>query len=141
MKVKSKKIIFLGAIILVVLAVILTWVPAGKSSNVTVIDAESRQFSQQDIAQAVDTVKSAFTDWKGCELVTLRYLGDQDNNSAQFDYLKQQYEIDEHIVFEMTFRTGRWYNPSYESNSNVTVKTILGRKNGESWKYLDSGRP
>ncbi|MBR0137828.1 MAG: hypothetical protein IJM15_05410 [Erysipelotrichaceae bacterium] len=140
---KKKKFIIIALLLAIMILIGLKiYKPAGKTGNTEIVSVSSQQFSAEDFEKATEAIKKYFSrEFRDCELIKLEYVGDEANSSVQYEYLKDQYGIDEWIVFNMVFKVGKRYNPSYNSNSTQEMKIIFGRKTGEDWKYLDAGRP
>lgn len=137
-KTKGKIIIsvLLGLIVIMCFLII---VPNGRVKNVEIIPVSSEIYSEKDIKRAVKEIKKSFIKWKDCELLTLEYVGDEQNKSVIYEYLDNQYGVKEHIVFEMTFKVGKRYHPSHKINSIDAIDYCLGRNYGENWRFLTGG--
>ena len=128
--------------IIAIIAGVLLYKPPGKTADAEVIQASSGLFSNEEMNEAVECIKNHFKkEFRDCELLKLKYVSDTENTSPQYAYLLKEYDIDQYIVYRMTFKVGKRYNPSYESNSTEEINIVLGRKANGTWKYLTGGRP
>ena len=142
MKTNKRAITVLLLLIVVIIAGYTLYKPQGKVSNAEIVNVASEEFSGDELAEATDCIKKYFTkEFRDCELLKLEYVGDEDNGSKQYEYLPAQYDIDEYIVYKMTFKVGNKDNLSYQKNTTQEINIILGRKGEEDWKYLSAGRP
>ena len=110
---------------------------AGDTDNVEVRQVASSLYSQEDIDEAIDVVKSDFMkDWWGCELTLIYYAGD--------DYCKYESEQRgvETIVLLSEFKTGKHMPDDTSLNENETYTNwnwILVREKDGTWKHIDHG--
>lgn len=117
---------------------ILFTLSACKSDEVEILDWKpSELYSDQEILEAIDEVKDDFKHFKGCDLLTITYLGD-DESLAYMDWAVR-YEADEVLVLVSSFKTDS--NPSETLEPNETYnnyKWICVKKDGK-WHHVDHG--
>lgn len=58
----------------------------GNVSNAEIVSTESEIFSQKDILEAIDVVKTEFVGFTGCTLTKIGYIGDE----KMLDYLSDE---------------------------------------------------
>lgn len=56
----------------------------GNVSNVEIINIQSGHYSQEEIIDAIEVVKSEFIDFTGCTLTKIGYVGDDNNPDLPF---------------------------------------------------------
>lgn len=83
----KKVLSYLGLIVVAIGFSILLASQFGKSSNAHVSIEESTKFSEEEINEAIATVKRKFSGFQGCELTEISYIEAESNKIAE-DYLK-----------------------------------------------------
>ena len=100
----------------------------------------SEIYSQQDISDAIDTVKSTFAEeWSGCTLNEISYAGDK--YSKKYQEFADRNEADEVIVFLSSFYVAESCEIG-ALNKDYTYENfnwILVRNAGDNWKLVDWG--
>ncbi|MCR5793883.1 MAG: hypothetical protein K6G61_00875 [Solobacterium sp.] len=133
-----KKII--RALCVILCACMLTACMRGKTNEVKIYVVDSDIYTEKDISEAVQTVRSYFErNFYGCSMTELYYIGDEKNP----DYREYASVIgaDEVIVFESVFTVAeQGAEESLMPGETCTGwKWILGRKKGGDWKHIDHG--
>ena len=112
----------------------------GKVSDVKTKNVDSKVYSQEDIASAIDTIKKDFKrEWGGCTLTEIYYAGDEE--SADYQEWADRYNADEVIVLLSSFDVDSSGGDG-SLNSNSTYENwmwILVRTDGGKWKHVDHG--
>lgn len=74
----------------------------GNVSNVEIISTESEIFSQSDILDAIEVVKTEFIGFTGCTLTKIGYVGDE----KMLDYLSDEVlDNPPYIILDCEFST------------------------------------
>lgn len=98
----------------------------------------SEIYSDEDINDAIDTVKDYFKDnFDGCTLLTLSYTDDKE----EFAEWAEQKEADEAIVLYSSFYVSR-NGGDGSLNQDYTYEGwnwILTRDKGDAWRHADHG--
>lgn len=138
-----KKMLVVFSIILITFSL----VACGKTSNVKVSIEKSESFSEEEINDAVETVKTHFRGFSGCTLTDIWY-DESDSTKLVDDYLKygagleNNASIENSIGLKSNFDVGSsGGDGSLEPNSTYTDWTwVLIRNNKNSnWKVQESG--
>ena len=112
----------------------------GKTNEVKIYAVDSGIYSEQDISNACQTVRSYFErEYGGCSMTELYYIGDAENPSyAEF---AGRIGADEVIVLVSEYRVSdKPSDPSLMPGSTCSGGNwILGRKKGGDWKLIDQG--
>ena len=108
-------------------------------SKVNIISTNSEIYSEDDINDSIKTTLKFFNkNFKGCNLLSIGYIGDEKNN----DYIDwaRKYNKDEVIVLISNFETDSFVNgglnPNYKYEDWIW---ILVRNKNEKWKHVDHG--
>ncbi len=111
----------------------------GKVNKAKTQEVESSMYSQEDINQAIETIKNDFkSGWKGCTLQEIYYAGD-DYSESHKDWASRN-NADEVIVLLSNFKTGSFCSQALNKNSTYSrYNWILVRSEGEQWKRVDNG--
>ena len=128
-------------ILLITAAVILLFglKGCGDILHAETISVASEKFSQDDISQAVRTIKADFfRNYNDCTLLTIRYAGDSRQSDSS---VNRQWGGDENITILISFSTGKassqqGFQPdmTYENWSVIMV-----REKGANWRIVNSG--
>ena len=110
----------------------------GDTSNVEVIKIESNTFTENDINDGIDAVFKYFKkEYKGCELLNIKYVGDAENT---YDDWAKRNNKEESIAFISDFIV---HDNSKVQSLNEDTYTgwnwILVRNKGENWILVDNG--
>ena len=109
--------------------------------NVWTTEVSSTLYSQQDISDAIDVVKSDFKqNNSGFTLEKLYYAGDETSQSYQ--EWADRNNADEVLVLRSAFHTdsGGGSDKSFEPDTEYTDwNWILVRKDGGKWEIADQG--
>ncbi len=110
----------------------------GDVSNTDIIKVESNIFTENDLNDAINSVYDYFKkEYKGCELLNIKYIGDENNNYE--DWAKRNNK-EEYIAFISDFIV---YDNSKVQSLNEEKYTnwnwILVRNKGEKWTVVDNG--
>ena len=129
---------YLLAILCIILALGLC--ACGKVNDTKTLDVASEIYSQDDIEDAIDTIKKEFfMEWSGCTLTEIYYAGDEYCEDYQ-DWL-YRYDADEVIVLLSSFDVDSSGGDG-SLNPNSTYDNwnwILVRSNGGKWQHVDHG--
>ncbi len=138
-----KRLLFIFSIIVITFSL----VACEKTNNVNVSIEKSESFSEEEINNAVETVKTHFKSFNGCTLTDIWY-DESDSNKLVDDYLKygggleNNSTIENSIGLRSNFDVGSsGGDGSLEPNSTYTDWTwVLIRDNKNSnWKVQESG--
>ena len=137
--IKHHKLLYTLAIIIMMLLLICSC--ASKDDGIWTTEVESRLYSQEDISQAMDVVKTEFKkEYSTFTLEELYYAGDDTSKGYQ-DWADKN-DSDEVIVFISTFVTDDQGGPDKLFSANATEsgwQWILVRNRGEKWKIVSWG--
>ena len=133
---KAKYIIAMAGIMLMSLCAC-----SSDKDNVWTTEVSSTLYSQQDISDAIDVVKSDFKqNNSGFTLKKLYYAGDETSQSYQ--EWADRNNADEVLVLLSTFHTDSdgGSDKSFEPDTEYTDwNWILVRNDGGKWKIVDQG--
>ena len=107
----------------------------------------SELYSKEDMDAAIKVIENEFDTWKGCELHSITYCGDENCNEENVTYVNQLREannveevLSQCIVFESSFRTLQKSDGGFESDEEYTDwQWWLGRAEGGDWKLMTWG--
>lgn len=110
----------------------------GDVSNTDIIKVESNIFTENDLNDGINSVYDYFKkEYKGCELLNIKYIGDENNNYE--DWAKRNNK-EEYIAFISDFIV---HDNSKVQSLNEEKYTnwnwILVRNKGEKWTVVDNG--
>ena len=110
----------------------------GDVSNADIIKVESNIFTENDLNDGINSVYDYFKkEYKGCELLNIKYIGDENNNYE--DWAKRNNK-EEYIAFISDFIV---HDNSKVQSLNEEKYTnwnwILVRNKGEKWTVVDNG--
>ena len=132
-----KKIVFIMLCILLVFSLSAC---GGDVSEVNTHNVNSEIYSQEDINDAIDTIKKEFKrNWEGCTLTEIYYAGDDSSKDHQ-DWADRN-NADEVIVLLSSFDVdSSGGDGSLNPNSTYSDwKWILVRTDGGKWQHVDHG--
>lgn len=136
-KINHKSLCTLAIIIMMLLICLC----ASKDDGIWTTEVESKLYSQEDISQAMDVVKTEFKkEYSTFTLEELYYAGDHTSKGHQ-DWADKN-DSDEVIVFISTFVTDDQGGPDKLFSANATEsgwQWILVRNRGEKWKIVSWG--
>ena len=114
----------------------------GDVSDVAIANRQSYVYTGQDFDEAIETVKQCFKEeFKGCSMSYLKYVGDEENFSDNYQYYLDPGTYDEIIAFTSTFLIAKEATSTMDKDSVQTdYSFILGRKTGGSWVVITYGR-
>ena len=85
-----KKILICAALILALIFALSACGSAGGKTDDAVIDyGSSELYSQQDMDEAIAAIEKEFSTWKGCELHSIRYAGDDCSSEDNIRWMNQ----------------------------------------------------
>ena len=113
---------------------------SGEVNDPKTIDVTSEIYSQEDIASAIDTIKTEFKkNWRGCTLTEIYYAGDE--YSKEYQDWADINNADEVIVLLSSFYVDSSggdgsLNPdsTYDGWNWILVRTGDGK-----WKHVEHG--
>ena len=118
---------------------------ACKSSNVEIDYGNSKIYSQEDIDEAIELIKTEFSTggWKKCKLHNIRYAGDEccsEENIKYVNELKPDKNYTQCIQFYTDFRSPLFDSEALNTNEEYTdwSWTFARTENGK-WEYITSG--
>ena len=116
--------------------------------NETDVDIDygtSELYSQEDLEEAAIQIKCSFASWKGCELHSLRYAGDECCTEENIAWLNSHEGVTEKYTQVAEF-LGSFHSPVESGLSPLTPDTEytdyqwwLGRTENGGWEIVDSG--
>ena len=125
----------------------------GKEPEETVVDGvtisygKSLIYSKEDMDEAIVLIRERFDTWEGCELHSIRYVSDEENNAENIEWMNKLEEANDAqevftqcIMFESSFHSpvhnsGAW-NPDQEYTG---WQWWLARAEGGRWKLMTWG--
>ena len=115
---------------------------AGKSAPEAEIDlGDSAVFTEDELYDAMLAIKCKFAFWKDCELLAIRYAGDDAVTGESLDRLNSLAEGTEYVqavLFLMDFRTGSDVPDELEPDKEYTgYQWWLARTEGGDWEIVD----
>lgn len=112
----------------------------GNIKNVKTHAVESKSYTQKEIKDAIEVIKSEFkSSWNGCTLTEIYYAGD--DYSADYQDWADRNNADEVLVLLSSFDVGSSGGDG-SLNANSTYEDwnwILVRTNGGIWRHVDHG--
>lgn len=130
---------FIG-IILCVLFVLSLCACGGDVSKVKTHKVDSKFYSQEDIASAIEVIKNDFRrEWSGCTLKEIYYAGDEISKDHQ--EFADRNNADDVLVLLSSFDVdSSGGDGSLDPNSTYdNWNWILVRTNGGQWQHIDHG--
>ncbi len=110
--------------------------------NVSVDYGKSEIYFSQDMDSAIDAIKKEFSSWRGCELHSITFAGD-DICKKNVDYcneLKKDAGYDECIVFTSSFHSPKNKSEGLTPDEEYTGWSwYLARKDDGAWTLLTWG--
>lgn len=139
---KKKLIVAIILIIILIIAIVVIFNKKGDISNVNIISKESEIYSKNDIESAInETLRYFKKNFKGCSLLELEYIGDEENNNY-IDWARRNNK-EQVIVFISSFNvdsSGGEHGALNPNSKYEDYKFILVRNNNGIWKYVDGGQ-
>lgn len=118
-------------------------VACGKTAEVQLNRGKSELYSDADMDEAVDAIMKEFSTWKGCEMHSLEYVGDECNsedNIAWMNQLDPGKNYTQCIAFTSSFHSPKNGGGSWQPDQEYTNwGWYLGREDGGQWKLLTWG--
>ena len=119
------------------------WLGAVNETDVEIDYGTSEIYTAEELAEAAIQIKCTFASWKGCELHTLRYAGDEADNAKNLEWLNSHDENAEYThaaEFLTDFHSpveasGAW-NPDQEYKD---YQWWLGLTEDGTWEVVDWG--
>lgn len=100
-------------------------------------------YSDADMDEAVAAIMKEFSTWKGCEMHSLEYVGDECNsedNIAWMNQLDLGKNYTQCIAFTSSFHSPKNGGGSWQPDQEYTNwGWYLGREDGGRWKLLTWG--
>ena len=118
---------------------------AAASSDVNVDYGDSELFSKDELKEAAVQVKCKFASFPGCELHSLRYVGDESNSKEQLERAKtltENNDITQVIEFLTDFHTSPEENENSVFEADKEIKDyhwLLARTDDDGWQVIDQG--
>ena len=117
---------------------------AAKDTKVKVYNLKSKVYSKKALKEAVVQIKCDFASWKGCELHSLKYAGDQ---SAANKNLKWLNSLDKNNKYKSSAEfLGNFHSPkdvkgtSWEANKEYKdYQWWLGHTKDDEWDIASTG--
>lgn len=127
------------AVLIMVLACVLSLTACAKVRDVEIRDYSSEIYSDAEIESAIDVAINYFRwNFSGCTLTGITYLGDEELEGwLEF---AERHKADEVIVLVSEFEVGAFGDVSLNPNSTYTNwKWVLVRSDGGRWRHVDHG--
>lgn len=128
------------AVILTALFMLILCSCGGRTEGAKTDRVNSERYSQEEISQAIDVIKSEFRrEWSGCTLTEIYYAGDE-KSSGYYDWADRN-GADEVIVLLSSFDVDASGGDG-SLNPNSTYDNwlwILVRDDGGEWIHVDHG--
>ena len=115
---------------------------AVKKDEAVVDYGKSELFTEEELKEAAVQVKCRFASFPGCNLMKLRYAGDESNNEdalARIKELDESADYSQVIEFLSDFRTddkSKIFKPDSELKD---YQWWLAREEGGGWQLIDWG--
>ena len=117
---------------------------AGKEAPALTIDyGNSALYSQDELNDAVLTIKCTFAAFPGCELHSISYSGDENNNAENLAWMKELGDgknFTQVVMFKSDFHTDKENTGSLEPDSDYNdYQWWLAKEDGGDWELLTYG--
>ncbi|MEE5994236.1 MAG: M15 family metallopeptidase [Oscillospiraceae bacterium] len=116
---------------------------AVKSSDVTVDFGSSELFTEEELKEAAVQVKCKFATFEGCELHSLRYAGDENNNEENLAWMKELDDTGDYtevVEFLTDFHTPMEGSEVFDADTEMTdYQWWLAREKDGGWQLLSWG--
>ena len=116
---------------------------AEEAPDVEIDYGTSKLYTEQEMDEAVVQIREEFDSWKGCELHSLQYAGDECNTKENVDWLNSLgdgHEFVECIEFVSEFHSPVEGGGAWEADEEYTGwQWWLGRSEGGSWELVNWG--
>ena len=113
-----------------------------KDAPIAISYGNSELFIREDLIEAMKLIREKIAGWKGVELHSIRYAGDENSNEENLDRAKQ---LDEKNTQCALFKTS-FHTPAESDNLSMDLDTeyedyewLLAREDGGSWTVVDQG--
>ena len=115
----------------------------GESYSFDIDYGTSELYSQEEMDAAVSKIIGEFSTWDGCEMHSIRYSSDDNNNSENVKWLNEHddgHDFTQCIMFYSDFHSpvaggGAWN----ADNEYTNWQWWLGRTDGGDWEVVDWG--
>ncbi len=139
--VNQKKFFLFVVAGLTTLIIVANYRPAGDVSQVTVYNTRSQVFSAEEFTEAVNALKTSFKkNGHGCRLLKIEYVGDETNDSPACSSVVERYDLQEYIVFEITWEVSDRFFERDISGIDSGYRVWVGSYDGRNWSVIDGGR-
>ncbi len=119
------------------------WLGAVNETDVEIDYGTSEIFTPEELAEAAIQIKCTFAGWKGCELHSLRYVGDEADKEENLQWLNSLNEeagythVAEFLTdFHSPVEAGGAWEPDQEYKD---YQWWLGRTDDGGWEVVTSG--
>ena len=135
------------SILLILAGCSISSVPAASVDDAEIDYGKSELYSKEDMDAAIEIIKAEFSTWKGCELHSITYCGDDTCNERNVAYVNQLREannveevLTQCIVFKSSFHTPQKSDGGFEADEEYTNWSwYLGRSETGDWKLMTWG--
>lgn len=104
---------------------------------------DSTIYSQEDMDAAIARIRAEFDTWEGCELHSIRYMGDENNNDENIQWTNELNEGKNYtqcIAFESDFHSPKNGGGAWTADVEYTNwQWWLARSDGGDWDLLTWG--
>ncbi len=94
---------------------------AVQPSEVTIDYGESKLFKEDELKEAAVQIKCNFASWKGCQLHSIRYAGDENSNEENLKWLNELNENQEEPYVECVEFLMDFHSPTEEADLKDTA--------------------
>ncbi len=130
-------------LVFLVLLCLLALAACGSEKDVSIDYGSSSLYAQEDMDAAISLIEKEFKTWQGCELHSIRYVGDECNSAENIEWMNELNEdqnYTECIEFLSDFHSPKKGGGAWEADSEYTNwQWWLARPEGGDWELLTWG--
>ena len=117
------------------------------TSEVKIDYGNSKLYTKDDMKEAIGLIKKEFETWEGCELHSIAYVSDDENNDENIEWMNELETANDNkehftqcIVFRSEFHSPKKQSGSWEPDQEYTGwGWWLARSEGGAWKLMTWG--
>ncbi len=115
----------------------------GESKSFDIDYGTSKLYSREDMDKAIDAIMATFNTWAGCEMHSIRYSSDDNNNTENVKWLNEHgdgHDFTQCIMFYSDFHSPKVGYGAWNQDEEYTDwNWWLGRTDGGDWELVDWG--
>lgn len=120
-----------------------TWKDWGFEPTLVIDCGDSKLFTQAELEDAAEKIRAYFADWKGCELHSIRYAGDEsctEENLKWMNELNEDGNYTQVVEFLMDFHSPMEQIGAWEADREYTdYQWWLARSADGGWEVVSFG--